>query len=52
MENVNETGFIKKEDVIKIIDGEISIFDYRSFSVLDELYKIREKVVNLEEISH
>lgn len=44
---MEEEKVIFADDVIKIIDDEISLFDYKSFGILDELYKIKERINNI-----
>jgi hypothetical protein len=49
--NAKTNKTVKLDDVIEIIDAEISKFDYKNFGILDELYAIREKVVSLRGVA-
>lgn len=49
--NAKTNKTVKLDDVLDIIDTEISKFDYKNFGILDELYAIREKVVSLRGVA-
>jgi hypothetical protein len=38
---------IKASDVVTLIDREITKFDYRNISILDELYAIRDALYDI-----